>query len=377
MPSPVPGGDLESGMPRLLLLTLLLGILAPPGRAEAADFIQSRLKKALLLTYNNFHGPTTQETQDLLAKIAKEKGFTLDIVPTGEKFTDAGLADYQVVIFIQNRSFNLTDAQKAAFERWYRKGNGALCTHACTLDQGWPYYKKILGTSLAPHSDIIATDVGVPGKNHPILKGYGGEKLNWDDEWFYWTSDPTKEPGVEVLLTVSFTAFPPQQYPVPTLNGKPYDVYPNAWVKHTDGGRFLTWGGTHTTTAKTRYPDFTYNFYFNGLKYVAGRDTVATCTNPSMCEPAGGTSGIRGIRTGLESGPGSIRGIYRIIDIQGRVVFRRDKADPSGPGPNPISPAGLSKPGIYFMVTEVGQVGKTGKVARVVKRLSLVGNLNP
>jgi hypothetical protein len=326
-----------------------LGLAASLG-AQETRYEQSRLKKVLILTFNNFHGPTTASTIQFFKKIGADKGFTVDT-----KFNATDLAQYQVVLFIQNRSFGLDDAQKKAFEDWYKKGRGALCLHACTLDQGWSFYQDALGTSLAPHSDVIETEVTVAGKSHPILKDYGGEKLSWDDEWFYWIKDPRKETNVTVLLTIDFSGFPPQTYPVPEKG-----VYPSAWIRESNGGKFLTWGATHTTTATTKYEKFTTGFLFNSLKYLAGSDTVTSCPNVNMCKTLGSVAVLsapqqKRLSDLFGSSPQARYASVKIGDASGRVIYQRSQVDAAEVAAfvanDLAAPTGV-KTGLYWVMSQ-------------------------
>ncbi len=303
------------------------------------QYLQSRLKNAILLNRGNAHGPTTQASVNALVALAKDKNFKLDVVQDSKKFNEQDLKNYQVVLFIQNRTIGFTEAEKKAFENWFKQGGGVFATHAATASQNWNYYHEIMGARLAPHSDVIPTNITVSSKSHPVMQGLDITNLRWTDEWFYWQEDPSTKPGVEVLLTVDFSKpeFDPgkHKHPVPVRA-----VYPNAWVKETDGGRFITWGGTHTTEALEDFPAFFNGFVFNSLKYVARYDTVSECGNSSMCTAIGPSSTVSKYesRNKIEFLAAIINSKnWKILDSKGKIIHRGK----GGNGDVPDLPRGL------------------------------------
>ncbi len=267
----------------LFNLILSLAICATAVRSDAtglktqADpFLTPRLKKALLFV----SGTSDKGIRDYIKKLAGENGFVVD-EGKAAAFTAANLSNYQLAIFASDYTINFNATQKKDFENWYRKGNGAICIHACGrgfIQDDWPWYGQVLGGTLKNHTPITKGMVHIDeeGKNHPILSELGTQSMTWTDEWFYWRKNPRGSPGLTVLLNADKSLFTGSHQ-------QTYDDYPHAWVKESDGGRFFYWAGLHTKEA-IEIP-FIQKFMLNAVHYIAGSDTIRTgCMNPGFKE---------------------------------------------------------------------------------------------
>jgi plastocyanin len=78
--------------------------------------------------------------------LGSENDFNVDATEDGAAFTDANLAQYDVVVFLSTTGDVLDDTQQAAFERFIQAGGGFAGIHAAAdTEYTWPWYGEILG----------------------------------------------------------------------------------------------------------------------------------------------------------------------------------------------------------------------------------------
>ena len=72
---------------------------------------------------------------------------------TPGRFTHRNLARYDVVIFLQTTGTPIrSGAQRAAFQRFIRRGGGYVGVHAASDTRGgWPWYERLVGTRFKRH----------------------------------------------------------------------------------------------------------------------------------------------------------------------------------------------------------------------------------
>jgi cytochrome c len=72
---------------------------------------------------------------------------TFEVSADASKFTDAGLAPYKAVVFLNTTGDVLDPAQEAAFEKYFRAGGGFLgIGSAIETEPGSAFFTSILGT---------------------------------------------------------------------------------------------------------------------------------------------------------------------------------------------------------------------------------------
>ena len=79
-------------------------------------------------------------------------GFTVDATEDAAQFTDANLAQYDVVVFLSTTGDVLNDAQQTAFEHYIQAGGGFAGIHSATdTEYTWPWYGQMLGGYFRNH----------------------------------------------------------------------------------------------------------------------------------------------------------------------------------------------------------------------------------
>ena len=104
--------------------------------------------------------------------LGAEHGFAVDSTEDAARFSDAVLARYKVVVFLNTTGDVLDTGEKAAFERYIRSGGGFVGIHSASdTEYGWPWYGRLVGTWFASHPQIQRATVHIANPDHPSMKG--------------------------------------------------------------------------------------------------------------------------------------------------------------------------------------------------------------
>ena len=209
-------------------------------------------------------------------------GFTVDATEDATQFTDANLAQYDVVVFLSTTGDVLNDAQQTAFERYIQAGGGYVGIHAASdTEYTWPWYGQMLGGYFrnhpagTPHGD--GPHRGRRRALHDRPPGPAGCALTSGT-----TSSTPANPvvggnqpgiattararaGVKVLATVDESTYDEAD------DSAAADDHPIAWCTNYDGGRAWYTAMGHTQASFSE-PEFRAHL-LGGLRTAAG--TVA------------------------------------------------------------------------------------------------------
>jgi len=163
-----------------------------------------------------------------LSRLAAERGWALAATEDARRFSDAGLAAYDAVIFLSTTGNVLDDTQQAAFERFIRGGKGFIGIHSATdTEYDWAWYGGLVGAYFREHPTAQAADVIVEDTANPATIGLPNPWRH-SDEWYAFESNP--RPNVHVLLSLDETSYSAGSA---SMNGD----HPIAWCHEYDGGR--------------------------------------------------------------------------------------------------------------------------------------------
>jgi cytochrome c len=161
-----------------------------------------------------------------ITALGSEHGFGVDSTEDAERFTDAGLARYKVVVFLSTTGDILNATQKAAFERYIRSGGGFVGVHSASdTEYQWAWYGRLVGAYFASHPQIQQATIHIEDPAHPSTKDL---PTVWQrtDEWYNFRSNPRGK--VHVLATLDEATY---------SGGKMGADHPIAWCQAIDGGR--------------------------------------------------------------------------------------------------------------------------------------------
>src|SRR5262245_1751021 len=166
---------------------------------------------------------------------AAPPGATFDVSADASKFTDAGLAPYKAVVFLNTTGDVLDASQEAAFEKYFRAGGGFLgIGSAITTEPNSTFFTNVLGTRAVgdPTTTQMAT-VKVADRGHAA----GGKALpeRWErtDRWLNFADNVR---GVShVIATVDENTYVGGN--TLALDTPRTNDHPVVWCKDYQGGR--------------------------------------------------------------------------------------------------------------------------------------------
>ena len=158
--------------------------------------------------------------------LGDQNGFRVDATEDAAAFTDENLARYRAVIFLSTTGEVLDGEQRAAFEKFIRRGGGFVGIHAAT-DTGyeWPWYGALVGAYFQRHPVIQSAVLKVVDPSHPSTRHL---PLEWKrtDEWYDFRQDVASD--ITVLIKIDETSY---------RGGRMGANHPMAWYHDYDGGR--------------------------------------------------------------------------------------------------------------------------------------------
>jgi type 1 glutamine amidotransferase len=135
-------------------------------------------------------------------RAALEERFGAELTEDPARFSDEGLRGIDVVVLLQtNGPGVLPGDQRAAFERWVRRGGGVVAIHAAAnADRDWAFYGELLGGArFVSHRQGPLQREDVLVERHPATEGLL-RRWTRSDEWYRF--DPEPGPAAHVLATV-------------------------------------------------------------------------------------------------------------------------------------------------------------------------------
>ena len=195
---------------------------------------------------------------EAIQSLASTNNFTADATEDASQFTDANLAQYKAVIFLNTTGDVLDTNQQGAFQRYIEAGNGWVGIHsAADTLHNWAWYGGLVGTYFASHpATLQQATVKVADRVDPSTSMLPKRWIR-TDEWYNFENNPRST--VHVLATVDETTY--------TGGTNGFD-HPIAWSHNYDGGRAWYTGGGHTPESFSE-PLFLAHL-LGGIQFAAG-----------------------------------------------------------------------------------------------------------
>jgi type 1 glutamine amidotransferase len=183
------------------------------------------------------HG-TRVVTDSLILSLGAKNGFDVDTTNTATGFfTDAKLSSYKAVCFINTTGNLMTDAEKAAFQRFIAAGNGYVGMHASAdCEYAWPWYHELLGAYFVGHPfNIALAKIAILDHNNPSSQFIKKDTITRTDEWYFFDNntyvpaiDPAKLTNLHVLMNLVESSLP---------NSTQTKYHPICWYQTFGGGK--------------------------------------------------------------------------------------------------------------------------------------------
>jgi cytochrome c len=193
----------------------------------------------------------------MIQQLGSENHFAVDASEDSSLFSDANLASYGAVVFLNTTGDILDNNQKAAFQRYIEMGGGFVGIHSASdTEHFWPWYGGLVGTYFQSHPAIQTATIKVEDPNNPSTS-FLGSTWQRTDEWYNFATNPRGV--VHVLLTLDESTY---------SGGTMGADHPLAWCQTYDGGRSWYTENGHT---KETYSEMLYKQHvLAGIQYAAG-----------------------------------------------------------------------------------------------------------
>jgi type 1 glutamine amidotransferase len=196
---------------------------------------------------------------DAVRTLGRQHGFTVEATEDPAAFTEANLARYGVVAFLNTNGPVLSDPGRAALESYVHAGGGFVGVHsAAATEFDWPFYGALVGAHFDAHPHVQPATVRVADTDHPATAHLPAQWYRID-EWYDYRSNPRST--CRVLLTVDEASY---------AGGGMGADHPIAWCREYAGGRSFYTGLGHTIEAYSE-PAFLAHL-LGGISYAAGRE---------------------------------------------------------------------------------------------------------
>lgn len=184
-----------------------------------------------------FRHDSIAEGQAALLRIARERAWGATPTEDAAMFSDAALAGFDVVVFLNTSGDVLNSVQEAAFERFIRAGNGFVGIHAASdTEYEWAWYGALVGAYFKSHPAVQRATLRVDDAAHRVNERVPSPWLR-TDEWYSFSQNPRGT--VTVLLTIDEASY--------AVGGHAMGAdHPLAWVHEYDGGRAFYTALGHT-----------------------------------------------------------------------------------------------------------------------------------
>ena len=119
------------------------------GSITVSDTPANTLSKVLVFSKTaGFRHDSIPQGIAAIQALGTANGFTVDATEDAAQFTDANLAQYDVVVFLSTTGDVLNDAQQTAFEHYMQAGGGYAGIHsAADTEYTWPWYGQLYSVS--------------------------------------------------------------------------------------------------------------------------------------------------------------------------------------------------------------------------------------
>jgi type 1 glutamine amidotransferase len=266
----------------LALLALVFGVQAAPAHAAQA----ATPFKVLAFydgTYDAAHISFDHEANTWFPQAGAQNGFTYTSTTDWSLLNTANLADYQVVMFLDD--YPHTASQQAAFQTYVSNGGGFIGFHVSAYNDDssdWPWYHNtFLGTgtfksnSWGPTSETLK----IEDSGHPATAGLPATITSSVSEWYSWQNDLRQNPDIDILASMDPSTFPIGTDPNQTWYS---GYYPIVWsnrhyrMVYNNFGHNAMDYSTNTTLSSTFASARQNQLLLQEIKWAAGQSGPVT-----------------------------------------------------------------------------------------------------
>jgi type 1 glutamine amidotransferase len=214
----------------------------------------------------------------MVQSLGQQHGFTVEATEDPTRFTAAGLAPFDALVFLSTTGNVLDDTQQLAFRQWLEGGRGWVGIHAAAdCEYGWPWYgASVLGNGawFLSHPAIQQATLVREVADDPST-AHLPASFPFTDEWYNFRANPRA--GSTVLLRLDETSYNPG-------TGAMGADHPITWKRAVGTGRAWYTGLGHRseTFADARFRQHV----LGGLQWAIAREPVLFVSGFEPAAPA-------------------------------------------------------------------------------------------
>lgn len=197
-----------------------------------------------------------------LQKLAEEHQFTVVASEDSSLFTDAGLSQFNAIVFLNTTLDVLDENQELAMERYIQAGGGFVGIHAAAdteWEGDWFWYRNLVGAVFKDHpnkpSNVQQATVNFVDKKHLSTEALP-DSISVEDEWYNYRD---MYEFINVVAKVDESTY--------QGGGHGHD-HPISWYHDYDGGRAFYTGMGHTSESFSN-PELLKHL-LGGMTYAVG-----------------------------------------------------------------------------------------------------------
>jgi uncharacterized protein len=216
-----------------------------------------------------FYHASIPEGVKMFNKMGLEHNFNVKATSNSDDFTDAGLAAFQVVVFLNpNGYYILSPDNRKAFVKFLASGKGYVGIHAASnCEKDWPFYKDLMGTFEEGVEADQNGEVLVNQRDHISTISLPA-KFTIKDEWLKYSDNIyALDPKYSVLLSVNESSYRSSN-----------KTHPISWYHEFGGGRVWYTGLGHNSSTYTNQNFI--NHVWGGIQFALGSPNTAI--NPNL-----------------------------------------------------------------------------------------------
>ncbi len=218
----------------LVLVAVDAGCQAPPRSVPSSNAQSPRV--LVFSRTAGFRHDSIEAGHAMFRDLHAAGDLIAELTESSERFSQASLESFDVVVFLNTTGDVLDDEQQIALQRFVERGGGFVGIHAATdTEYDWPWYGSMIGAYFAGHPHVQPALVRVEDHAHPATAGL---PATWThvDEWYDFDRNP-RDGGHRVLMTVDEASYE---------GGAMGDDHPIAWCREVARGRSFYTALGHT-----------------------------------------------------------------------------------------------------------------------------------
>jgi type 1 glutamine amidotransferase len=200
--------------------------------AYAADYAGNRKRFKALVYYSDkveeAHQQFAHQGVEFFKRLNYGNGYILDVTQDLSQYPYEKLKEYDVVVMLNNSP--AAKAERDAFEKYMENGGGWMGFHAAAYNDkntNWKWFVDFLGGGVFYCNNWPPQPVKLTIDNpyHAITKNLPTSFIAPESEWYQWKPNPSENPDVEVLLSIS-----PDNYPLGIKDIVNFGDWPVVWT---------------------------------------------------------------------------------------------------------------------------------------------------